>query len=533
MTLEHLAGAPPARLIPHGPRTIADLISDYADGTREALVGLTRCYTYAHLEREVDAAASALLALGLAAGDRVAATGPSDCDLIIVFFATQRCGLVWLGVNRVLAGPEKQFQIADSGAKLALVDAEAMEQVRGGLPGSVRLLCIDGSGPEDWPAHVTSHRGRKRPDVAIDPFAPAAIAYTSGTTGRPKGAVHSQHNLMTVSVACHHLIAKGNWEAGIRRSINVPLTILNAMIYGPFAALVGKGTYICVDRLDVLSIAPVIEEKNVELLGTSATTVYDLLHHPELSGRRLRNLRAVFAGGGFVAEELKEAFRKRYGSELIEDYGLTEAPTSIVSGRIDEAAPPGAVGRAHPHLEIDVFDAAGVSLPRGEVGEVAVRAAEVGPWAGVYSPMLGYWGQPTETAETFRNGWLVTGDLGRIDDGGWVSIVGRKKEVILRGGANVYPAEIERLLRTDDRVEDAVVMGLPDPRLGEIAAAYLLLRRGEEAFDAVKADLMKLCREQLARYKTPERWFVVPAIPRNQMRKPIKSELRDGPRIEI
>jgi acyl-CoA synthetase (AMP-forming)/AMP-acid ligase II len=533
MTREGLAAAPPARLIPGGPQTIAELISDYADGDREALVGLERSYTYAELEREIDAAANALLALGLKPGDRVAATGPNDCDLIIAFFATQRSGLVWLGVNRVLAGPEKQFQIADSGAKLALVDAELIEEVRGRLPGEVQLLQIDGRGPDDWPAYVASHRGSKRPLIAIDPFAPAAIAYTSGTTGKPKGAVHSQHNLLTVSVACHRLIAKGNWQAGLRRGINVPLTILNAMIYGPFAALVGKGTYICFDRLDVLSIAPVIEAKNVELLGTSATTVYDLLHHPQLKGRRLRNLRVVFAGGGFVAEDLKEAFRALYGGELIEDYGLTEAPTSIVSGRIDEAAPAGAVGRAHAHLEVDVLDAAGAALPRGEIGEVAVRAAQSGPWAGVYAPMLEYWGRPVETAEAFKNGWLATGDLGRVDRDGWVSIVGRKKEVILRGGANVYPAEIERLLRADDRVEDAVVMGLPDARLGEIAAAYLLLRCEPDQFAAVKAELMALCGAQLARYKVPERWFAVPAIPRNQMRKPIKAELRDGPATEI
>jgi long-chain acyl-CoA synthetase len=305
------------------------------------------------------------------------------------------------------------------------------------------------------------------------------------------------------------------------------------MIYGPFAALVGRGTYVCFDRLDVLSIVPVIEEKNIELLGTSATTVFDLIHHPQLKGRRLRNLRFVFAGGGFVAEELKTAFRETYDSELIEDYGLTEAPTSIVSGRGRERAPPGAIGRAHSHLQVGVLDADGMPLSTGETGEIAVRAASSGPWANVYSPMLGYWGRPAETAEAFTQGWLLTGDLGAIDPNGFVSVVGRKKEVILRGGANVYPAEIERLLRTDERVEDAVVLGLPDARLGEVAAAYLQLREHSDQLGAIKADLMALCRAQLARYKVPERWFVVSAIPRNQMRKPIKSELRHGPSLEL
>jgi acyl-CoA synthetase (AMP-forming)/AMP-acid ligase II len=180
-----------------------------------------------------------------------------------------------------------------------------------------------------------------------------------------------------------------------------------------------------------------------------------------------------------------------------------------------------------------VLDAPGAALPRGEIGEVAVRAAQSGSWAGVYAPRLENWGRPAETAEAFRSGWLAICDLGRVDRDGWVSIVGRKREVVLRGGANFYPAEIERQLHADDRVEDVVVMGLPDARLGEVAAAYLLLRCKARQFAAVKTALVALCRAQLARSKVPERWFVVPAIPRNQMRKPVKADLRDGPQTEI
>jgi acyl-CoA synthetase (AMP-forming)/AMP-acid ligase II len=511
-----------------GPQSVAELVSSYADPNREALVGLSRSWTAAELEQDVDAAATALLALGLRQGDRVAATGPSDADLVLAFLGAQRCGLVWIGINRMLAAPEKRFLIEDGGATLFLGDAESLAQCAALRDAGVQLVRLDGPDRRDWAALVAAQFGSKRPNVEVDPFAPAAIAYTSGTTGRPKGAVHSQHNMITISAACHGLIGTGNWETGLRRAMNIPLTLLNVMIYGPIGALAGQGTFVCMERFDGVSAARAIEEKRIELLGTSPTTVYDFLNHPDIRGHRLAHLRCVFAGGAFVAEGLKDRFRELYGTELIEDYGLTEAPTSIVAGRADQRALPGSVGRAHPHLEVAALDSEGRVLPPGEIGEISVRATSSGPWAGVYTPMLGYWNRPDETNEALRNGWLHTGDFGRIDDEGRVFIVGRKKEVILRAGANVYPAEIERLLRTDARIEDAVVLGLPDERLGEVAAAYFQLKHKNADPVAVKLDLLRLCQRELARYKVPERWFVVDEIPRNQMRKPMKNELRDG-----
>lgn len=512
-----------------GPQSVADLVSSYADPYREALVGFARSWTARELETDVDAAAAAYAGLGLKPGDRVAATGPSDGHIVVAFLGAQRMGLVWVGINRMLAAPEKRFLIEDSGAKLLLGDAESLEQCAPLASSGVRLLRIDEDGPDAWQALAAARRGAARPGVAVDPFAPAAIAYTSGTTGVPKGAVHTQHNMMTIATAGHALIGFGNWERGLRRSMNIPLTLLNLMVYGPVGALVGQGTFVCMERFDAVGAARTIEEKRIEMLGTSPTTVYDLLNRPEFAGRRLQHLRYVFAGGAFVAEELKDRFREIYGVELVEDYGLTEAPTSIVAGRVNERALPGSAGRMHPHLEVAALDGDDGVLGPGEVGEIAARAVQSGRWAGVYTPMLGYSNRPDETRETLRGGWLHTGDLGHVDAQGRVFIVGRKKDTILRGGANVYPAEIERLLRTDPRVEDAVVLGLPDARLGEVAAAYIQLNEPQADAQGVKADLLALCQRELARYKVPERWFAVREIPRNQMRKPMKNELRDGP----
>lgn len=525
---------PERPLIPGGgPQNVADLVSSYVDPHREALVGFTRSWTAEELERDVDAAAAVYAELGLVPGDRVAAAGPSDAHIVIAFLGAQRCGLVWVGINRMLAAAEKRFLIEDSGARLLIGDADSLEQCTPLTSSGVGLIRIDGDGPDAWPALVPAKRGAARPTVDIDPFAPAAIAYTSGTTGIPKGAVHSQHNMITVSTAGHALIGIGNWERGLRRSMNIPLTLLNLMVYGPVGALVGQGTFICMERFDALSAARTIEEKRVEMFGTSPTTVYDFVHRPEFGGRRLKHLRFAFAGGAFVAEELKDRFRDIYGVELVEDYGLTEAPTSIVAGRVNERTLPGSIGRAHPHLLVAALDSDDRVLPANEVGEIGARATPTGEWAGVYTTMLGYWNRPEETRETLRNGWLHTGDLGLVDGDGRVFIVGRKKDTILRGGANVYPAEIERLLRTDDRIEDAVVLGLPDARLGEVTAAYFQLKNLDIDPAAVKSDLLALCQRELARYKVPERWFVVAEIPRNQMRKPMKNELRAGPATPI
>ena len=517
--------------IPVGPQTVADLIDTFDDPGREGIVGLSRRLSYADLRSEADAAAAALLALGLKPGDRVAASGAGDLPLILAFLACQRAGLVYVGMNIALAAAEKLFQVETTAARIVLADTAALDDLRDSCPKGTRLIALDGDDPDSWTSRIAAHRGAARPDVVIDPHAPAAIAFTSGTTGRPKGAVHSQHNMMCIANAGHALIGKGNWQPGLRRAVPLPLTILNIMVYGVVDALAGGGTFVCFPRNDIKSITDRIVSEKVETLGLAPAQLYDLVTLPGLTGAPLGSLKYVWCGGSYVSTEIKSAFRRIYGCEVVEDYGLTEAPTSIVAGRIDEAAPQGAAGRPHPHLEVRSIAPDGVLLPEGEIGEIGIRAVQDGPWAGVYTPMLGYWMNAEASAATIRNGWLMTGDLGVLNDG-WISIVGRTKDIIVRGGANIYPAEVERVLLADDRVADAVLVGLPDPRLGEIAAAFVEVADGTDRTD-LRSALEGRCRAQLALYKVPERWYVVTEIPRNQMRKPMKADLLVADRIEL
>ncbi|MHB1931096.1 MAG: class I adenylate-forming enzyme family protein, partial [Acidimicrobiales bacterium] len=281
----------------------------------------------------------------------------------------------------------------------------------------------------------------------MDPFAPAAIAYTSGTTGHPKGSVHSQRNLVMVGAANAHF---GIWRRDPRQGAVLALTILNVMALCPLLAFQLGGTCVCIDRSDPIGLADWIEREQVASLSTGV-------------------------GGTSCPETLRSTYRRRLGGAVCASYGLTEAPAAVSTQSPDVESPPGSSGRPIPHLDVTVRDPAGRELGTGEVGEICVGAPDVGAWADVYTPFLGYWNQPSATAEALRGGVLHTGDLGHLDEGGELFVHARMNDLIVRGGSNVYPAEVERVLLEDPRVAAAAAVGMPDSRLGERVVAFVEL----------------------------------------------------------
>jgi acyl-CoA synthetase (AMP-forming)/AMP-acid ligase II len=249
-----------------------------------------------------------------------------------------------------------------------------------------------------------------------------------------------------------------------------------------------------------------------------------LLTHPEVAEADLASLTTPGVGGADCPDVFRDLYRARYGTEVTVGYGLTEAPTAVTMS--DPAAPPvpGGAGTALPHVRIVIVDDADREVPAGEVGEICVAPRTDGPWAGVYTPMLGYWNQPEATAAALRGGMLHTGDLGCVDAQGELFVRDRRHDLVIRGGANVYPAEVERVLHGDPRVAACAVVGRPDPRLGERVVAFV-----EPAPGAMLTtdELADRCRAELAAYKVPEEWHVVEAMPRNAMNKILKRELRD------
>jgi long-chain acyl-CoA synthetase len=520
------------RQIPGGWRDVAtsfdESVRQWPD--KEALAGRYSRYTYAELDAAVDAGAAALRALGVGPGDRVAACAANHPDIVLAYFAVQRLGAIWVGINRPLAAPEKAFQLKDCEASVFLADAAARAQVeplRSELPALRRIVDME-PGPEgnEWLRLVGEQAGAARPDVAIDPHAPAAISYTSGTTGRPKGAVHSQHNMILIPATSHAGLRGTHARPDLRRGITLPLTILNLMVMEVVVALSGGGSAVCMDRADAVGIAEWVRDEKIECFIGAPATIYDLLTKPEIRPQDLVSLEFAGSGGANVPDELRRLYTERFGQPLLGGYGLTEAPSAVSGSTVDFQLLPGSCGRAWAHLTIAVLDPEGRVLPAGETGEICIRAADDGPWAGVYTPMLGYWGRPEETAEALRGGWLHTGDVGYINAEGDIFLRDRLKEMIIRGGANIYPAEVERVLTADPRVRDAAVVGKPDPRLGEVVAAFVELAPGTAADEALKASLQAACAAQLAKYKVPEIWTFVEAMPRNAMNKIIKPQLR-------
>ena len=509
-----------------GVQSVAAVLDPVAerDPGREALVGRAGRYSYGELDEVVNAAAATLRDVGVGRYDRVAACLPNDVDIVVAMLASQRLGAVWVGVNRPLAAPEKAQLLRDSEAKVYLANSESEAEItalRAELPALRDIISVNSEADtaESWNARLTCFAGAGRPDVAIDSHAPAAIAYTSGTTGRPKGAVHSQHNLLLPGAVS---AATGRYN-GRTQGVVLALTILNMQVLGPLTAFQDGARCIAIDQTKPEQLAAWVRREQVQNLCAVPTILHDLLSHPGVCAEDLASLVLPEVGGAVVPEEFRHLYRERFGKGVSIGYGMTEAPTAVAWSDPEEGAMPGLCGRALPQVEIQIRDESGQRLPANSVGEICIAPATRGTFAGVYTPMLGYWRRPEATQEALREGVYHSGDLGLIADDGNLYIRGRRNELILRGGANVYPAEVERSLNSDPRVAASAVLGIDDLRLGQRVVAAVELKPGLEASPEA---LIARARSQLARYKVPEHIAIVDRLPRNAMSKVVKSELR-------
>lgn len=518
--------APPVRIDPPGaPRDVAGLIERAAAQCPddEALVDSQRAYDFRTLGQAVTAAAALFDAAGIRAGDRVAASLGNENALVIAFFAAMRLGAVWVGINRILPADDKRYILAHSGTTLLLADSSIAAQVdalRPDLPELAHVWILDAEDRDGgWHSALADAARATAPQPEIDPFAPAAIMYTSGTTGVPKGVVHSQHNMIIVPAAG---FAHGLMSPEARRGSALPLTITNVMILGPVSAFLACQPFLFAPSIKIEPLIAWIGEQRIGQIAFVPTMIYDLLQ----TDLDLPDGFRMSSGGAPLPQAIRESFFRRHGYDVSTSYGLTEAPT-VVAQSFDAVAPEGASGRALPHFEITIRDAEGELLPTGTVGEVCFGPVRTGPWANVYTPPLGYWREPEKTAALLRGGVVHSGDHGSLDSDGWLSIADRSSELILRGGSNVYPAEVERILHTHDGVADCAVVGKPDLRMGMLTVACIVAARPDTDMAALEAELVALCRDKLTRYKVPDQWRFLDQFPRNAMGKVVKPKLRE------
>jgi long-chain acyl-CoA synthetase len=465
-----------------------------------------REYTNVDQQRAAHRLAHGLARLGVATGDRVMVMLPNCPEVLQAYAAILKVGAVIVPVVFLLGPEEVRHILADSEAKVVITSPELASRVEG-WPGPVVMVGGDGAlGYDDLLAAETDrYPTRERADDDL-----AVILYTSGTTGRPKGVALSHDNLASNARAAASLyeMDRHQWAlAVLPLSHSYGLTVMNAgNILGTRAVLLRW--------FNPELVLETIERYRVHSMAGVPTMYVYLLNYQDAGRFDTSTVRAWGSGAAPLPIEIVEPFERKFGGKLMEGYGLTEASPVVSAHRLSGIRKLGSVGQPIPGVHVSILDDEDRPAPAGEPGEVCVRGPNV---------MQGYYRMPEETAATLRNGWLHTGDVGRLDADGFLYIVERKKDLIIRGGFNIYPREVEEVLYAHPGIAEAAVVGVRDPLMGEDVLAFVVARR-DAVLDA--ASVIAFCQQRLAKYKCPKDVRVVDALPKSPIGKILRKELR-------
>ena len=516
---------------------LGDTIGDDFDRTaaahpdREALVEVQtgRRWTYAQLREEVDAVALGLLAAGVAKGDRLGIWSPNVAEWTLVQYATAKLGVILVNINPAYRTHELEFVLGQAGISVLVAatgfktsDYAAMiEEVRPNCPDLRRVVLI---GTPGWEELVAPGRTGDRAELArrqavLSPDDPINIQYTSGTTGFPKGATLSHHNILNNGYNVGRLCG---YTPEDRVCIPVPFYHCFGMVMGNLACTSHGATMVIPGPgFDPkATLHAVAAERCTSLYGVPTMFIAEL-NDPGFESYDLSSLRTgIMAGSPCPVEVMKQVVERMGMGGVTICYGMTETSPVSTQTRADDTLDRrvSTVGRVHPHIEVKVVDPeTGLTLPRGQPGELCTRG---------YSVMLGYWNEPARTAEAIDAArWMHTGDIGVMDDEGYLNITGRIKDMVIRGGENVYPREIEEFLYTHPDVVDAQVVGVPDVKYGEELCAWVKVREG--APELTVEALREFAAGKLAHYKIPRYVLVVDEFPMTVTGKVRKVEMRE------
>jgi fatty-acyl-CoA synthase len=501
-----------------------------AQPDREALVEAAtgRRWTWAELERDVDDVARGLVAAGMEKGDRLGIWAPNCAEWTLVQLATAKLGVILVNVNPAYRTHEFTYAVNQSGMSMLVAastfkssDYRAMiAETAGETPGLHRVVFLDG---EDWGDLLES--GRSLPDGVVadrlaqtSPAEPINIQYTSGTTGNPKGATLSHRNILNNGYFTTELIRFTNED---RLCIPVPFYHCFGMVMGNLGCTSHGATMVIpAPGFDPeTTLCTIAAERCTAVYGVP-TMFIAMQNHPSFADHDLSSLRTgIMAGSPCPVEVMKHCIDDMHMAEVAIAYGMTETSPVSCQTRADDDLErrTATIGRVHPHVEIKIVDpSTGETVPRGETGEFCTRG---------YSVMLGYWDDEEKTREAIdADGWMHTGDLAVMREDGYCTIVGRIKDMVIRGGENIYPREIEEFLYTHPDVEDVQVIGVPDEKYGEELCAWIMMKTGAEPLntDSVRA----FATGRLAHYKIPRYIMVVDDFPMTVTGKIRKVEMR-------
>ena len=483
---------------------------------------------YGEFNDEVDRVARGLLALGLRKGDRAGIWSPNNAEWVYVQYATAKLGVILVNINPAYRTSEVQYALAQSSCKVLLAASSfktsdyvaIMREVKPSLPDLERVIFIGSpawtamlDGADSVPVAALRERMAQLDfDDAIN------IQYTSGTTGFPKGATLSHHNILNNG----WFIGEGcRYTEHDRVCIPVPFYHCFGMVLGNLACTThGAAMVIPAPAFDPLATLQTVEHERCTSLYGVPTMFIAQLAHPQFRSFDLSSLRTgIMAGSPCPIEVMKQCIDEMHMSEVTICYGMTETSPVSTQTSVDDPLDKrvGTVGRVHPFVEVKVIDpSTGSAVRRGESGELCTRG---------YSVMLGYWNDAEKTADAIDGaGWMHTGDLAAMDDHGYLKIVGRIKDMIIRGGENVYPREIEEFLYSHPDIVDVQVIGVPDLRFGEEIMAWVQLREGASLS---RDELADFCRDRIAHYKIPRYMHVVTEFPMTVTGKVQKYKMRE------
>jgi long-chain acyl-CoA synthetase len=465
--------------------------------------------SYAELRDAAARVASLLSSFGMAPGDRVGVMLPNVPAFPIAFYGALAAGAVVVPMNPLLKSREVAYYLSDSGAKVLFAwHAAAGEAAKGAADAGARVVEVhepDLAGLLAGVGPAPASAKRSGDDDAV-------ILYTSGTTGRPKGAELTHAGLIRnarLTAVTLLYLGPGDVVMGC-----LPLFHVFGLTCALNATIIGGGTLTLLPRFDPAKALEIVGRDRVTIFEGVPTMYAAMLHDPACAQADASSLRVCVSGGAALPVEVMRGFEQAFGCIILEGYGLSETSPVASFNHPDKMRKPGSIGTPVEGVQMRVVDADGAELPAGEIGEIVIRGHNV---------MKGYWGRPDATAEAITDGWLRTGDLARVDEDGYFFIADRKKDLIIRGGYNVYPREVEEVLYEHPAVAEAAVIGIPHAELGEEIGAAVKLK--PEA-GATPAELRSFVRERVAPYKYPRQVWLMPDLPKGPTGKIVRREVR-------
>ena len=494
------AGSHPSPPIVALPATRAQ-----ADPSGTCLVDDARSVDNATFAADVDMLALRMAALGLTPGDVVAVLLPNRCEIVTTMFAAWSQAAALTPVNPALTDDEVRYQLRDSNSRVLVGDERSAR-----LAAELEIAYIDVETIHRRGEHAGKMAFAAAESPAVGKHDHALIVYTSGTTGRPKGCVLDHGNVHAMVESIVEVLAFGPRD---RSLLVLPLFHCNGLLVGVLSVLLAGGSVVVGPRFSPEAFWDAVERHRPTFFS-AVPTMYALLHAGTERPVDVSSLRFGICGAAPMSADLLVRFEKRFGFPLVEGYGLSECSVAATINPVAGPRKPGTVGPALPGQVVAIEDHDGRRLPLGQSGEVVIKGPNV---------MRGYLGRPEDTAKVLKDGWLHTGDVGYLDEDGYLVLVDRIKDMIIRGGENIYPKEIENVLFELEDVLEAAVVGHADEIFGEVPVAYVVPRPGR----ALDPEALRMhCSDRLARYKVPREFHVLADLPKNSVGKIVKRDLR-------